>query len=111
MNNIDLIEFSNRIEIKYMSILQEIHLEFVDNGKGQYISFNVLNINKHYRNIGFGSKILNEVCKFANEQNVRIELMPTNLFGANVKRLIKFCNHHGFLLIGDRMIYMPIKKD
>lgn len=111
MNNIDLLEFSNRLEIKYIDILQEIHLEFVDGYRGQHINFNVLNINKHYRNVGFGSKILTEVCKFADEQNVRIELLPSSLFGANIKRLIKFCKQHGFIQIGDMMVYMPTKKD
>jgi GNAT superfamily N-acetyltransferase len=111
MNKLDLLEFSNHIEIKYIDILQEINLEFVDGKRGQYINFNVLNINKHYRSIGFGTKIMSELCKFADKHNVRVELYPTNLFGANLKRLIKFCNKHGFIMIGDIMVYMPVKLD
>ena len=111
MNKLDLLELSNHIEIKYANILQEINLEFVDNNKGIYISFNVLNINKHYRNIGFGSKILDEVCRFADKQNVRIELLPSNLFGADINRFIVFCVKHGFMMIGDKMVYIPVKPE
>jgi GNAT superfamily N-acetyltransferase len=111
MNNINLLEFSNHIEIKYANILQEIHLEYCDNNKGKYINFNVLNISKHYRNIGFGSKILSEVCRFADKQNVRIELLPSTLFGADLNRLIVFCVKHGFMMIGDKMVYIPVKPE
>ena len=111
MNKLDLLEFSNHIEIKYIDILQEINLEYCTSSNGDYINFNVLNINKHYRNLGFGSKILSETCKFANENNISVKLMPTSLFGANLKRLVKFCKQHGFIEIGDTMVYIPVKKD
>lgn len=107
MTKLDLENFSNRIEIKYIDILQELHLEYVDNYKGQYINFNVLKINELYREVGFGSKILREVCRFADKQNVRIELLPTNLFGSNVERLMNLCFKHGFINIDDKMIYLP----
>lgn len=118
MNNIDLLEFSNHLEIKYIDIIQEIHLEYCTksntdctNSNNNYISFNVLRISKGYTNVGFGSKILTETCRFADKNNVHIELLPTILFGADLNRLIKFCNNHGFIMIGDRMIYMPIKPE
>jgi hypothetical protein len=126
MNKIELLEFSNHLEIKYMNIIEEIHLEYctVSNNNcttsdtnnntisnNDYISFNVLKINNGYRNIGFGSKILSETCKFADNNNIPIRLMPTGLWGADLNRLNNFCIKHGFIMIGDRMVYLPTKKD
>ncbi len=111
MTKLDLENFSNHIEIKYIDILQEIHLEYVDSDKGQYINFNVLKIKEQYRNIGFGSKILSETCKFANKQNVRIKLLPTCLFGSDIERLMNLCFKYGFIRIVDEMIYLPVKEN
>jgi GNAT superfamily N-acetyltransferase len=102
-------DFQTIVRKKYKGIVQEIVLEHCTDKQGDYINFNVLRIKPNNQNKGYGSLILSEVLRLADVENVRIRLLPTNLWGSDLKRLKQFCQKHGFVPDGDRMIYYPQK--
>ena len=100
-------DFQTIVRKKYKGIVQEIALEHCTDKQGDYINFNVLRIKSRQQSKGYGSLILSEVLRLADVENVRIRLLPTNLWGSDLKRLKQFCQKHGFVQDGDRMIYYP----
>ena len=54
-------------------------------------------IDKNERGKGIGSKVLQEICDFADENGLPIGLTPSSDFGGNVQRLKKFYKHFGFV--------------
>lgn len=109
MLNQDILNnYCTAIRKKYKSIVQEICLEHCTDAKEQqYINFNVLRIKPNRQNKGYGSLILSEVQRLADVENVRIRLLPTNLWGSDLRRLRGFCQKHGFVQDGERMVYYP----
>lgn len=53
-------------------------------------------IDKDRRGEGFGSKVLREICDFADTNGLRIALTPSSDFGGSKGRLIKFYKGFGF---------------
>jgi ribosomal protein S18 acetylase RimI-like enzyme len=100
---------------KYINVLHEVKLEHNTDDDGTiYVHLNVIKIKKPERNLGWGTKIMSDIVKFADEQNVRIELYASNIFGSNTERLFEFYERQGFSrIIGDRdgkMFRLPRKK-
>ncbi len=54
-------------------------------------------IPKEKRNQGIGTKVMNEICDFADKNNLAIILTPSSDFGGNKKRLIKFYKYFNFV--------------
>jgi GNAT superfamily N-acetyltransferase len=96
---------------KYRNKIQELKLEHCTDNKGDYIYLVQIIIKKSLRNTGYGSLVLSEVIKIANEHNVRIKLWVSGILGGDVKRLYEFYGKHGFFLIkkdnDGYMIYNP----
>lgn len=54
-------------------------------------------IPKELRNNGYGTKILNDICKYSDKKNKPIFLTPDTSFGAtSISRLKKFYKSFGF---------------
>jgi GNAT superfamily N-acetyltransferase len=51
---------------------------------------------KKDRNKGIGTKVMREICDFADTNNLRVALTPSNDFGGSVTRLKKFYAKFGF---------------
>jgi ribosomal protein S18 acetylase RimI-like enzyme len=102
-------------KVKYKNILQELKLEHCTDEHGDYIYLVCIKIKKSQKEKGYGTAVLSEVIKLADEHNVRIILYATNIFGADLNRLYAFYIKHGFVLIkkknDGKMIYQPKKKE
>jgi hypothetical protein len=63
-------------------------------------------------NQGHGTAIMQEICDFCDENNIRLQSCPTNQHGSDLKRLIKWCERFGFKYIdnGDEMVRIPNNK-
>ena len=102
-------------KVRYKNVLHEIKLEHnVDDDGTVYVHLNVIKIKKPERNLGWGTKIMYDIVNFADEQNVRLELYASGIFGAEVQRLYGFYERQGFKrIIGDKdgkMFRLPRKK-
>lgn len=53
-------------------------------------------VEKKDRNKGIGTKVMNEICDFADKNNLRIALTPSGDFGGSKSRLISFYKNFGF---------------
>lgn len=51
---------------------------------------------KEKRNRGIGTKVMEEICDFADKHKLNILLTPTSEFGGNKRRLIQFYKSFGF---------------
>lgn len=105
-------------KIKYKNILQELKLEYTIDEPPEdpepYIYLVLIKIKKSQQCKGYGSAVMSEVCRLADEYHINIILFATNLFGADLKRLYTFYRKHGFVLIkknnDGKFVYRPIKK-
>lgn len=76
---------------KYKNVLQQLKIEYCTDDNGTvFIHLNIIQIKTRQKNQGWGSKIMSDIIKFADDQNVRIELYASNVFGSDVNRLYKF---------------------
>lgn len=53
-------------------------------------------IDKESRGQGVGTKVMEEICAFADKYQLRIALTPSSDFGGSKSRLIKFYKSFGF---------------
>ena len=49
------------------------------------------------KNSGYGSKLMKDICDYADKQKKTIILSPSDEFGGNKKRLIEFYKRFGFV--------------
>jgi len=114
LNQNILDECGSYLKTKYKNILQTLRLENCNDEHGEYIYLVCIKIKKSQKEKGYGTAVLSELIKLADQHNVRIILFPTNIFGADLKRLIAFYIKHGFILSNDdknnKMIYLPKKN-
>jgi GNAT superfamily N-acetyltransferase len=87
------------IKTRYKNKIQELKLEYCTDVDGNYISLNVLRIKKSQQNKGYGSMVTGDIVYLADLFNVHIKLFATNLWGADQKRLYRFYEKNGFVLI------------
>jgi GNAT superfamily N-acetyltransferase len=101
------------IRTKYKNIVQDYKLECTPDDDGYCIQLVLIKIKKSQRHKGYGSAIMYELCRLADNYNVRIRLYATNLYGADLKALYAFYGKHGFVLIKNdnigEMLYYPVK--
>jgi GNAT superfamily N-acetyltransferase len=97
-------------KVKFKGYIQDIKLEYCKDEEGNYIYLVQIKIKKSQKNKGYGSLVLSEVIELANKHNLRIKLWATDVFGADLKRLIEFYKRFGFVLLKDnKMVYYPKK--
>lgn len=104
--------YIKEVKTKYRGIVQGLNLEAMSDKDGDYIKMILIEIKRKHRNQGYGSVVLSGIVHLADEYNVRIILWPTDVFGADMKRLVAFYRRHGFTKIkgSENMIYRPKKK-
>lgn len=63
------------------------------------------------RSSGVGTKVMNDLIKFADEKNIPILIEPSNEFGGNLNRLYTFYSRFGFVKqkSGNKMYRLPTK--
>ncbi len=92
----------NSINEKVKNLMDELENNYpVDLYISYYKNNNVIILSKiviikQDRSQGIGSKIMEKICDFADENNLRIGLTPSSDFGGSKSRLIKFYKNFGF---------------
>ena len=94
-------EFIASTKAKHRNKIQDLKLEYCTDDHGQYIYLVLIRIKKSQHNKGWGSTVMSELTRYADQHNVRIKLWVTNIYGADIKRLYGFYQKHGFVLIKD----------
>jgi len=95
-------------KVKYKGNIQDIKLEYCKDEIGNYIYLVQIKIKKSQKNKGYGSSVLSEVIELADKHNLRIKLWATDVFGADLNRLIEFYKRFGFVLLEEnKMVYYP----
>jgi GNAT superfamily N-acetyltransferase len=94
-------------KVLYKGILQNLKLEYCTDD-GEYIHLILIVIKRSQRNKGYGSLIMSDIIKFANEHNVRIKLWATAGYGSDIDRLNEFYKKLGFILEkNNNILYHP----
>jgi len=81
----------NNLESKY-----PIDLFIYYNKFANTIILSQIVVDQLKRESGVGTKVMKEICDFADENNLRIALTPSPDFGGSKNRLIKFYKSLGF---------------
>ena len=61
-----------------------------------YFYISMIVVNQKSRNMGVATKVINNVIEFANSNELNIRLLPSNVFGSDLIRLIEFYESFGF---------------
>lgn len=56
---------------------------------------------------GVGSEVMRNLSRFADINNLWLELTPSSVFGTDPERLVAWYSSFGFLVKGNRMIRAP----
>lgn len=83
--------FINSIKRKYINEFTKINIYEFDNK----ISIDLIVAKE--KNTGAGSKLMNDICAYADKENKIIILSPSDEFGGSKKRLIVFYKRFGFV--------------
>jgi GNAT superfamily N-acetyltransferase len=84
-------DLMNFLEQKY-----DVKLFIYYNKFANTIILSQIVVDKKDRNKGIGTKVMNEICDFADKNNLRIALTPSGDFGGSKTRLISFYKSFGF---------------
>lgn len=79
------------------------------------IVLNRLIVDNNARETGVGTKVMQEICAYADKKGLRISLTPSEAFGGNFKRLKEFYARFGFVSypdpdLIDRYVRLPKKE-
>jgi ribosomal protein S18 acetylase RimI-like enzyme len=95
---------------KYRNKIQDLKLEYCDGRDNKinnqctpYIYLALIKIKKSCREQGIGHSVMSDLVILADSHNVQIRLWPTNLYGADLRRLMGFYKRHGFVVIKDKL--------
>ncbi len=81
----------------YLSTKYGVNLDIVGSLGKDGITLSRIIVPKENRKSGIGSSIMNEIIDYADANNERILLTPSDSFGGNVERLKKFYKNLGFI--------------
>lgn len=61
-----------------------------------YIELAMIFVKSSFRNKGIATSVMNELIEFANTEKINIRLLPSNIFGSDLLKLIEFYQRFGF---------------
>lgn len=82
------------LQLKYNKYLEDLMFYYDDSINGIFLSD--LYIKNEYKGQGYGTKIMNELIKFADIYNMSISLIPVSE-NASSEKLIEFYKKFGFI--------------
>jgi GNAT superfamily N-acetyltransferase len=101
-------------KVKYVNKIQKLVIEYQYSNsinKDGWLYLVLIQVKKSQKNKGFGTAILKDIINFADKHQVVIKLWPTEIYGSDYDRLIKFYKRNGFDLESkfdkEYMIYKP----
>jgi len=94
--NVEIDKFLSQLKSKYSSVLQQLHFRYDSMTKGIFLSG--IYIKPEFRGRGYGSKIMKDLCDFANKNKLFITLVPAaeSIRPEASRRLITFYRKFGF---------------
>jgi len=98
---------------KYFGIIQNLKLEYNTDKKTPHIYLSLIQIKKIYRCQGYGSRVMQDIIEFAENNQIEIWLYATNIFGSDLERLYAFYLKLGFILYNKKdgkFKYVPQKN-
>jgi ribosomal protein S18 acetylase RimI-like enzyme len=106
---------ANITKIKLKNKIKDLKIEYCcDDKLGKYIYLTLITIKKSQRCKGYGSYVISEIIKIADEFKTDVVLFATNIYGSELNRLVEFYRKHGFSSIkndfGEYMKYSPKKR-
>lgn len=111
-------EIQRELEEKYSKVIDRLWI-FQHNSPIKHLEVNVIKIKNEFKNQGWGSKIMSEICEFADATNQITTLTPNDTYGSDVSKLKAFYKKFNFQLnrgaqsihsISDSMIRFPNQK-
>lgn len=81
----------------YLESKYGVTVSMTYNKSGGAIMLNQLEVPEKLRGGGIGSKVMKELCRFADKHFLRIGVTPTGDYGGNVRRLHQFYRSFGFV--------------
>lgn len=84
-------DLMNELESRY-----NVDLFLYYNKFSNTIILSKISIDKENRSKGIGTKVMDEICDFADNNNLRIALTPSSDFGGSKTRLLDFYKRFGF---------------
>lgn len=83
-----------KLRDKYSDELRQLSLM----GNSDAIEINIIRINNEHKGTGIGSKIMQEICDYADDSNKILHLSPTDEFGSSISKLKAFYKKFGFVI-------------
>jgi GNAT superfamily N-acetyltransferase len=98
LSNIDLLRFSELVSDLMVSLERKYPVDlWLQYSKiSNTIILSKIVLDKEDRGQGTGTKIMNDICSFADKYKMRIALTPSTDFGGSKGRLIQFYKGFGF---------------
>lgn len=112
LNQEVLNEYVFYLKNKYKNKILDLRLDHCTDEYGEYIYLKCIIIKESQKNKGYGSTIMSEIINLADDNNVRIVLIVTDMFGSEIDRLYGFYRKLGFIVSNvhnEKMYYIPIK--
>jgi len=101
-------------KVKYPSILQDLKLEYNTDEECPFIYLGLIKIRKSQRHKGYGSLIMSDIIKLADDCQIEIRLYAADIYGTDLPALYRFYRKHGFVLIKNnndgKFVYRPKKN-
>lgn len=102
-------------KVKYPSILQDLKLEYNTDEECPFIYLGLIKIRKSQRHKGYGSQVMSDIIKLADDCQIEIRLYAADIYGTDLPVLYRFYHKHGFVLIKNNndgnFIYRPKKME
>lgn len=100
-------------QTKYQNKIQDLKLTYCTDEECPFLWLILIQIRKSCRGMGYGSSVLSDIVRFADDNNVQIRLYATDVYGTGLKQLYSFYRKHGFVLIknsyDEKFVYRPKK--
>ena len=95
--NQEVSSFERQIHNKYKQYLEDLYFYYDDKSNSIFISD--LYMNPQFKGMGWGTKIMKEICKFADGKNLAVSLIPAaeSIHPNTMRRLINFYKKFGFV--------------
>ena len=93
----EISNFERQLTSKYRQYLEDLYFYYDDKNNSIFISD--IYMKPQFKGKGWGTKIMNEICQFADSKKLAIALIPAtdNLKSNGIRRLVKFYRSFGFV--------------
>ena len=93
----EISSFERQLHSKYKQYVEDLYFYYDDKNNSIFISD--IYMKPQFEGCGWGTKIMNEICQFADSKKMAIALIPAtdSINPKNLRRLIHFYRRFGFI--------------